>query len=109
MNYAKQRIEKRIAYLQNIVDTRFPVETEVIAESIPEVVINVEVNAELLPKGINADTLRGTESQLIQDDGMTDFTDEELRQREEEEKILQEQLQQIELDKLTKRKPRTKK
>ena len=43
------------------------------------------------------------------DDGMTDMNEEEIQQREEEQKILQDALTQLELDKLLKRKPRVKK
>ena len=43
------------------------------------------------------------------DDGMTDITEDELRQRDDDEKKLQDALSQIELDKLLKRKPRVKK
>ena len=43
------------------------------------------------------------------DDGMTDITEDELKQRDDDEKNLQEALRQIELDKLLKRKLRVKK
>ena len=82
----EQRLTKRIAYLQNILDTRFP-------KSV----------------GITEPTLI-VESRTPQiDDDMTDIPEDELRQRDDEEKKLQEALSQIELDKLTKRKPRMKK
>ena len=78
----EQRLTKRIAYLQNILDTRFP-------KSEPTLIV---------------------ESRTPQiDDDMTDIPEDELRQRDDEEKKLQEALSQIELDKLTKRKPRMKK
>ena len=78
----EQRLTKRIAYLQNILDTRFP-------KTVPTLVVEI------------------CTPQI--DDDMTDIPEDELRQRDDEEKKLQEALSQIELDKLLKRKPRVKK
>jgi hypothetical protein len=91
----EQRLQKRIDYLQRILDTRFP-KPLIIADLITELVADISSNiAEL--------------RSIEQDDGMTDIPEDELKQRDEEEQKLKDTLQQIELDKLMKRKPRVKK
>ena len=95
----KQRIEKRIAYLQHILDTRFP-EPLIITD-------RQSIATELVPD--ISDTNFVISSNIEQDDGMTDIPEDELKQRDEEEQKLKDTLQQIELDKLMKRKPRVKK
>ncbi len=96
----EQRLQKRIDYLQRILDTRFPKTKCIIAElrSIPTtnlMIVESEANT-ILP-------------QELTDDGMTDIPEDELKQRDEEEQKLKDTLQQIELDKLMNRKPRVKK
>jgi hypothetical protein len=92
----EQRLQKRIEYLQRILDTRFP-KPLIIAD-----LITKELVADI---SSNIAELRSIE----QDDGMTDIPEDELKQRDEEEQKLKDTLQQIELDKLMKRKPRVKK
>jgi hypothetical protein len=92
----EQRLQKRIEYLQRILDSRFP-KPLIIAD-----LITKELVADI---SSNIAELRSIE----QDDGMTDIPEDELKQRDEEEQKLKDTLQQIELDKLMKRKPRVKK
>jgi hypothetical protein len=94
----EQRLQKRIDYLQRILDTRFPKPLSIATELVPDIsdansVVSSNI-AELLS--------------IEQDDGMTDIPEDELKQRDEEEQKLKDTLQQIELDKLMKRKPRKK-
>ncbi len=101
----KQRIEKRIAYLQHILDTRFP-ELLIIRD-------RQSIATELVPDISDANSVISSNiaelRSIEQDDGMTDIPEDELKQRDEEEQKLKDTLQQIELDKLLKRKPRVKK
>ena len=103
------RLERRIAYLQNILNVRYPIElvstvqvsptVEPPTKEIPSTPMTIEhVPSIEIPLEIE---------QL--DDGMTDMNDDEIQQRDEEARKLQDALTQLELDKLLKRKPRVKK
>ena len=119
------RLERRIAYLQNILNVRFPEGGDKVPYPI-ELVSTVQVRPLVEPPPVDIlftpiplpipqvslDILPILEQPLeIEqlDDGMTDMNEEEIQQREEEQKILQDALTQLELDKLLKRKPRVKK
>ena len=103
------RLERRIAYLQNILNVRYPV----------EIVSTVQVSPTVEPPPVFFETVLIPDivPSIIElpleieqlDDGMTDMNEEEIQQREEEQKILQDAITQLELDKLLKRKPRVKK
>ncbi len=97
----EQRLQKRIEYLQRILDTRFPKTKCIIAELITE--LNSTTNLMIVDSEVNTIL-----PQELTDDGMTDIPEDELKQRDEEEQKLKDTLQQIELDKLMKRKPRKK-
>ena len=105
------RLERRIAYLQNILNVRYPIELVLTVQVSPTVepppVDILFTSIPLLDIPIPIMELPLEIEQL--DDGMTDMNDDEIQQREEEQKILQDALTQLELDKLLKRKPRVKK
>ena len=135
------RLERRIAYLQNILNVRYPIElvstvqVSPLVEPPPVDILfnsmsstNTSIPLLDIPISMSSWTSSpcgntnipiielplGTESRLCReieqlDDGMTDMNEEEIQQREEEQKILQDALTQLELDKLLKRKPRVKK
>jgi len=103
------RLERRIAYLQNILNVRYPLELVSTVQVSPIVEPTTE---EISSTPITIEPVLSIEKPLeIEqlDDGMTDMNEEEIQQREEEQKILQDALTQLELDKLLKRKPRVKK
>ena len=119
------RLERRIAYLQNILNVRYPLELVSTVQVSPtvepppvffETVLMEPCSGSAVPDIVPSiiELPLGTESRLCReieqlDDGMTDMNEEEIQQREEEQKILQDALTQLELDKLLKRKPRVKK
>ena len=110
------RLERRIAYLQNILNERYPLELVSTVQVRPLVEpppVDILFTPIPLPiPQVSLDILPILEQPLeIEqlDDGMTDMNEEEIQQREEEQKILQDALTQLELDKLLKRKPRVKK
>ncbi len=103
------RLERRIAYLQNILNVRYPVElvsTVQVSPSVepPPVFFETVLIPDIVPSIIE---LPLEIEQL--DDGFTDILEEELQQRDAEQKQLQDALTQLELDRLMKRKPRVKK
>ena len=134
------RLERRIAYLQNILNVRFPEGGDKVPYPI-ELVSTVQVSPLVEPppvdilfnfmsswtsspcgntntpiplpiQEVSLDILPIIELPLeIEqlDDGFTDIPEEELQQRDAEQKQLQDALTQLELDKLLKRKPRVKK
>ena len=69
----EQRLQKRIAYLQKILDTRYP--QIVSTETILPIILPIETICVLTPV-VPIET----------DDGMTDITEDELRQRDDDEK-----------------------
>ena len=117
------RLERRIAYLQNILNVRYPIELVSTVQVCPlvepppvEILFNSmsSTNTPIplpIPQ-VSLDILPIIELPLeIEqlDDGMTDMNDDEIQQRDEEARKLQDALTQLELDKLLKRKPRVKK
>ena len=142
------RLERRIAYLQNILNVRYPIELVSTVQVIPTVLkisplvepppvdilfnsilrssamssipeVSLDTNTPIpLPNSMSSTNILEMElcsgsavpleiEQL--DDGFTDIPEEELQQRDAEQKQLQDALTQLELDKLMKRKPRVKK
>jgi hypothetical protein len=91
------RIERQIIHLQNILNTKYP-----IATLAP--LIATEVNNEVSEaSNILIETVDDPEVEL------TDLDPDEIIQRNNEERTLQEKLAKLELDKLIKKKPRQKK
>ena len=110
------RLERRIAYLQNILNVRYPVEIVSTVQVSPIVEPPTEEisSTPITIEPVSIEQPLGTESRLCReieqlDDGMTDMNDDEIQQRDEEARKLQDALTQLELDKLLKRKPRVKK
>ena len=120
------RLQRKIAHLQNVLDTRYlspplpplidvhseymilkarppppifePIIEPIIEPPPPEVVSSPpEVEIPIIPE----------EPEVI--DEFTDVPEEEIQQREDEQKALEDQLARLELEKLVKKKPRTKK
>ena len=103
------RLERRIAYLQNILNVRYPLELVSTVQVSPTVEPPpVDILFTPIPLPILPIIELPLEIEQL-DDGMTDMNEEEIQQREEEQKQLQDALTQLELDKLLKRKPRVKK
>lgn len=118
------RLQRKIAHLQNVLNTKYlspplpplnrsndvhseymilkarppPPSLPIIEPPPPEVVSSSpEVDTQIIPK----------EPEVI--DEFTDVPEEEIEQREAEQKALEDQLARLELEKLVKKKPRTKK
>jgi len=94
------RLQRKIAHLQNVLDRRYtinnplPVLIPVVLPVVDVVVPEPEPNIPLV------------EEQLEE---FTDVPEEEIQQREDEQKALEDKLARLELDKLIKKKPRVKK
>ena len=94
------RLQKKIAHLQNVLDRRYtinnplPVLIPVVLPVVDVVVPEPEPHIPLV------------EEQLEE---FTDVPEEEIQQREDEQKALEDKLARLELDKLIKKKPRVKK
>ena len=111
------RLERRIAYLQNILNVRYPVEIVSTVQVSPtvepppvffETVLMEPCSGSAVPDIVPSIIELPLEIEQL-DDGMTDMNDDEIQQRDEEARKLQDALTQLELDKLLKRKPRVKK
>ena len=103
-------IERKIAHLQNILSRHYPTHT------MPPIIYierNTEGNHIVPTTGVTGEIehhgeIRNFEPQCVELE-LTDIPEDEINQREEEQKLLEEKLAQIELDKLVKKKPRVKK
>ena len=102
-------IERKIAHLQKILSRHYP------THNMPPIIyierdtdgnLIVPTTGESLPLEHNG-ALNFEPVELESE--RTDISEDEINQREEEQKLLYEKLAQIELDKLVKKKPRVKK
>ena len=111
------RLQKKIAHLQNVLDRRYTINNPVpplIDVHSEYMILNARPPPPSLPiiEPIIEPPPPEVEIQIIPEEPVDEFTDvpeEEIQQREDEQKVLEEQLARLELDKLIKKKPRVKK
>ena len=109
-------IERKIAHLQKVLSRHYP------THNMPPIIyIERDTDGNLIvpplvdPRGagVTGDIEHHGEIRNIEpvelEPELTDIPEDEINQREEEQKLLEEKLAQIELDKLVKKKPRVKK
>ena len=105
-------IERKIAHLQKVLSRHYPTHTMppiIYIERDTEGNLIIPTTGEIEHNGVHTGSeALNFETQCAELE-LTDIPEDELKQRDEDEQKLKDTLQQIELDKLMKRKPRVKK
>ena len=103
----RTKLERKISRLQNLLSRHNPMPPIIYIERDTDGKLIVPTTGETLPF---VKPIEHNEPPFVEPEPeLTDIPEDEINQREEEQKLLEEKLAQIELDKLVKKKPRVKK